>query len=200
MDFATLYRQNCAGCHGANGRNGAAISLANPVYLALVGEATLRQVAATGVAGKLMPAFEKSAGGTLTSQQIDSLVHGMLQAWSRPNVLGGSPAPSYAAGTKNAPTQGQKSFGEFCARCHGSDGKGAKDAPGSIVDPSYLALVSDQSLRSTIIAGLPDQAMPDWRSDISSSRERAMTDQEVTDTVAWLATHRTAYPGQPYEH
>ena len=56
-----------------------------------------------------------------------------------------------------------------------ADGSGSK-APeannpdavsGSIVDPSYLALVSDQSLRSTIIAGRPDLGMPDWRSDTS---------------------------------
>ena len=41
LDFATLYKQNCAGCHGENGKNGAAISLANPVYLAIAGEATV---------------------------------------------------------------------------------------------------------------------------------------------------------------
>ena len=39
MEFATLYKQNCAGCHGENGKNGAAISLADPVYLAVAGEA-----------------------------------------------------------------------------------------------------------------------------------------------------------------
>ena len=68
MDFATLYKQNCAGCHGENGENGVAISLANPVYLAISGEAPLRRVIAKGVAGRLMPPFEKSAGGTLTSK------------------------------------------------------------------------------------------------------------------------------------
>ena len=35
LDFPTLYKENCAACHGANGKNGAAISLANPVYLAV---------------------------------------------------------------------------------------------------------------------------------------------------------------------
>jgi cytochrome c oxidase cbb3-type subunit 3/ubiquinol-cytochrome c reductase cytochrome c subunit len=59
------------------------------------------------------------------------------------------------------------------------------------VDPSYLALVSDQSLRSTIIAGRPDQGMPDWRSDISGAGSGTMTDQEITDVVAWLAAQRT---------
>ena len=200
MDFAALYKQNCAGCHGENGKNGVAMSLANPVYLAISGEATLRRVIAKGVAGKLMPPFEKSAGGTLTSQQIDSLVRGILQMWSRPDVLSAAHAPSYEAGEKSDPTLGQKAFGEFCARCHGADGNGSK-APaannpdavsGSIVDPSYLALVSDQSLRSTIIAGRPDLGMPDWRSDSSEPGSRAMTDQEITGVVAWLASQRTA--------
>ncbi len=191
LEFTALYKQNCAGCHGDKGKNGAAISLDNSVYLAIAGGATVRQVTAKGVNGTLMPAFAKSAGGTLTDQQIDSLVRGILQAWSRPNVLGASSAPSYSVATKSDPTQGQQAFAEFCAHCHGADGKGAKDAPGSIVDRSYLALASDQSLRSTILAGRPDQGMPDWRSDISGSRARAMTDQEITDIVAWLAAQRT---------
>jgi mono/diheme cytochrome c family protein len=189
MEFAALYQQNCAGCHGDKGKSGAAISLDNAVYLAVAGETNVRQATAKGVNGTLMPPFAKSAGGTLTDQQIDSVVRGIL-AWSRPGVLGGSPPP-YAASSKGDPTQGQKAFSEFCARCHGSDGKGAEDAPGSIVDPAYLALVSDQSLRTTIIAGRPDQGMPDWRSDISGSGSRAMTDQEITDVVAWLAAQRT---------
>jgi len=191
MEFTTLYKQNCAGCHGENGKNGAAISLANPVYLAVAGQATLRQVTANGIAGTLMPAFEKSAGGTLTDRQIDILVQGIFQMWSRPNVLGALAAPPYVASAKGDPTQGQKTFAEFCAHCHGADGKGAKDAPGSIVDASYLALVSDQSLRSTIVAGRPEQGMPDWRSDVSGSGSRAMSDQEVADVVAWIAAQRT---------
>ena len=200
MDFAALYRQNCAGCHGENGKHGVAMSLANPVYLAISGEATLRRVIAKGVAGKLMPPFETSAGGALTIQQIDSLVRGILQMWGRPDVLAAAHAPSYAAGEKSDPTQGQRAFREFCARCHGAEGSGSK-APeannpdavsGSIVDPSYLALVSDQSLRSTIIAGRPDLGMPDWRSDASGPGSRSMTDQEITGVVAWLASQRTA--------
>ena len=65
---------------------------------------------------------------------------------------------------------------------------------GSIVDESYLSLISDQALRSFIVAGVPDGVMPDYRSDASV----AMTDQQITDVVAWLAAKRTTNPGQPY--
>jgi mono/diheme cytochrome c family protein len=204
MEFATLYKQNCAGCHGGNGRNGAAISLANPVYLAVAGAATIRRDTANGGAGKLSPPFQQSAGGMLTDQQINCLVQGILQVWGRADVLGASPAPSYAAGSKGDPAQGHQAFDQFCSHCHGAGGRGTKAqsatnpaaVAGSIVDPAYLALVSDQSLRSTIIAGRPDLGMPDWRSGISGPGSRAMSDQEITDVVAWLAAQRTGYAGQ----
>ena len=42
LDFKTLYAENCAGCHGMEGHGGAAIALANPVYLAIADEAAMR--------------------------------------------------------------------------------------------------------------------------------------------------------------
>jgi mono/diheme cytochrome c family protein len=199
LDFPTLYKANCAACHGEGGRNGAAISLANPVYLAVVGDANLRQITANGVPGKLMPPFAKSAGGMLTDQQIDVLAHGIMQQWSRPDLLAGQIVPPYKAAQPGDATRGQLAFGTFCARCHGVAGEGsAGDAKsgkvGSIVDGSYLALISDQGLRSITIAGRPDEGMPDWRSDAA----QPLTDQQITDIVAWLASKRTANPGQPY--
>jgi cytochrome c oxidase cbb3-type subunit 3/ubiquinol-cytochrome c reductase cytochrome c subunit len=181
MDFPTLYKQNCAGCHGENGRSSAAISLANPVYLVFAGQAAVRQVTANGVAGTLMPPFAQSAGGTLTDSQIDALVDGMFKAWGTTAF----PAPPYSSASKGDPVLGEKAFAEFCARCHGDGGAGMKDQ-GSIVDASYLTLVSEQSLRSTVVAGAA--GMPDWR----SAGSRAMTNQEITDVVAWLATKRVA--------
>jgi mono/diheme cytochrome c family protein len=198
VEFTTLYKQNCAGCHGENGKDGASIPLNNPVYLAVAGQANLRQVAASGVADSLMPPFEKSKGGDLTGQQINILVQGIVGKWSRQGVFVESTVPSYSATLKANPAKGQKAFADFCARCHGPDGKGVNgpnannpdSIPGSIVDPSYLALVSDQNLRSIIIGGLPNQRMPDWRSDATGPGSRAMTDQEITDVVAWMAAQR----------
>jgi len=61
VDFITLYTQNCAACHGADGRGGASIALANPVYLAIVDENAMHKVVANGVRGTSMPAFAQSA-------------------------------------------------------------------------------------------------------------------------------------------
>ncbi|MCU1324401.1 MAG: cytochrome c family protein [Acidobacteriaceae bacterium] len=201
LDFPALYKQNCAACHGESGKNGAAIPLANPVYLATAGFENIRRVTAAGVPGTLMPPFGKKAGGMLTDAQITALAQGMISAWSRPSALAGAAPLPYQSQLAGTPAQGQAAFTPFCASCHGANGTGSTahgGQPGSIVDPAYLALVSDQGLRSIIIAGFPGSGMPDWRSDLPTSHARAMTDQEVADIVAWLASHRTATPGQPY--
>ena len=201
LDFSTLYKANCAACHGENGRGGAAISLVNPVYLAVVGEDDLREITAKGVPGKLMPPFAKSAGGMLTDQQIGVLAHGMMQQWGKPDLLAGLSIPPYSSTLAGDAARGQEAFSIFCARCHGAAGEGSTvDAKGnlgkvgSIVDGAYLALISDQGLRSIVIAGRPDEGMPDWRTDAA----QPMTDQQITDVVAWLASQRTRNPGQPY--
>ena len=202
VSFPALYQQNCSGCHGSRGRQGAAISLANPVYLEVAGVDHLERVTSQGVTGTTMPAFARQAGGMLTDQQIHVLAQGMLIAWSKPGALAGTSAPPYASSSPGDPMQGQKAFATFCARCHGTDATGVASEKGiytgSLVDPAYLALVSDQSLRSTILAGKPEHGMPDWRSDLNSPGARPMTDEEITDTVAWIASHRVAMPGQPY--
>jgi mono/diheme cytochrome c family protein len=206
LAFPKLYKENCAACHGENGKNGVAIPLANPVYLDVAGEDRLRQIIANGVPGKLMPPFAKSAGGMLTDQQVAALAQGLVRTWGSPGVLAGQNPPPYLATQPGDPIRGQQAYTTFCARCHGAAGEGAPGDPksksgklGSIVDSSYLALISDQNLRSITIAGLPDRDMPDWRSDLDSSKPaQAMTGQEVTDIVAWFASKRSVNPGQPY--
>lgn len=211
LAFASLYKENCAACHGENGRNGASIALANPVYVALAKD-NLRAIIANGVPGHLMPAFAQSAGGMLADRQVDALARGIVQQWGEPHALDGAALPPYATTLAGNIENGQRAFGIFCARCHGAAGEGGRiDAKtgtssrtetkigaeakiGSIVDPSYLALVSDQYLRSVTIAGLPDEGMPDWRTDAG----QPMTDQQIADIVAWIGSKRIANPGQPY--
>ena len=183
-DFPAIYGSNCAGCHGRDGHWGAAQPLNDPLYLALMGKDRLRDVIAKGVPRTAMPAFAQSVGGTLTEQQINILADQIETRWSRPQEFAGVALPPYGADLGD-PKRGEAVFRSYCSRCHGEGGTGAKG--GSVVDPALLALVSDQSLRTTVIAGRADQGIPNWR---SYSPGHAMTAQEVSDVVAWMSTHR----------
>ena len=147
MAFGTLYEKNCAGCHGADGRLGASRPLNDPVYLALVPRERLREVIARGIPGTAQPALGASAGGTLTDAQIDALVRGLIDTWGRPDAVKGVELPPYAAPAAGDAERGRGVFNTACATCHGADGRGGPKG-GSVVDASYLALVSDQYLRT----------------------------------------------------
>lgn len=182
-DFASLYKENCAACHGTNGQNGPAIDLANPEYQALVDDAALRKWISGGMPGTEMAAFAQSAGGMLTDAQVNALIAGMRTAWTRPSVFGAVTPPSYAQSQAGDPHRGEQSYQARCAACH--------DSKQPITSPDYLSLIGDQALRSIIIAGRPDIGQPDWLHDGPSGKEVApLSAQEVDDIVTYLGSLR----------
>src|SRR5215471_8622338 len=193
VKFGTLYAEYCSACHGAEGRGGAAIALADPVYLSIVNEATMRKVIANGVHGTSMPAFAQSAGGMLTDKQIDVISSGIQSHWSRPGILEGVNPPPYSAKSMGDVQRGRVVYETFCESCHGSEGDGGPKGS-AITNKSFLALVSDQGLRTIVIVGRPELGAPDWRGNVPG---KPMSDQEITDVVAWLASHRNQHPEQP---
>ena len=197
-DVTALYAQNCAACHGRNGQNGVGIALNNPTYLAIAGTENIQRITAAGVPNTTMPPFAQNHGGMLADQQVSALVQGMMQHWGRADAPTGQPAPPYAASGQGNAAAGQQAFGTFCASCHGADGNGTKlqdgSVTGSLLDSSYLALITDQGLRSIILAGQVNGSPHNWH----SYGPRPLTDADITNIVAWLASHRVAAPGQPY--
>jgi cytochrome c oxidase cbb3-type subunit III len=197
--FAALYGQHCAGCHGADGHLGAARPLNDPIYLALVTQERLRNIITQGVPGTAMPAFAASAGGPLTEVQIEALVSGMLARWSQPATVKDLDLPPYDAAqavadgaSPGTPERGREVYAVACAGCHGADGNGGRNG-GSVVDAAYLALVSDQALRTAVIAGRTDLGMPDWRDAVPN---QPLTAPQIADVVAWLAAHRIPVVGR----
>jgi mono/diheme cytochrome c family protein len=205
-DFNQLYTQSCAGCHGADGRLGAARSLNDPLYLAFVTDDAMREAISKGRPGTNMPAFSEQAGGHLTDPQIELLVTGMRSRWSRPDDFKAVEFPRYSVDQTATPVgpaaaiesdvspqtsqtgdalRGAATYKTYCASCHGANGDGG--SAGSIVDPNFLNLVSDQGLRTTVVAGRADLGKPDWRGNVPG---HPMSGQEIADIVAWLAAQR----------
>jgi cytochrome c oxidase cbb3-type subunit 3 len=186
-DFTALYRDNCAGCHGLDGKFGAAVAMNNPIYLAIIDQVAMRRVIADGVSGTSMPPFAQSAGGSLTDRQIDLLVVGIYKRWAG-TAGAAAGAPPYSSPASGNPSNGAQAYAANCESCHGPDGKGGPVA-GSVVDRSYLALVSDQYLRTIVIAGRPELGHPDWKHGASG---QPLTPAQVSDIVAWISSKRAA--------
>jgi cytochrome c oxidase cbb3-type subunit 3 len=184
-DFGILYRQNCSGCHGIDGQGALTLAISNPEYLAIAGSAAIRGVIEKGRPGTAMPAFAQNAGGMLTEAQVDIIVRGIGERWANPAALGSDKPPAYAASQPGDAARGHNVFAAYCSSCHGPEGRGGR--AGSIVDSSYLALVSDQHLRTVAIIGIPALGAPDWRGNVPG---KPMSDGDVTDVVAWLAAQR----------
>src|ERR1700741_1465585 len=193
-DFKILYAQNCSGCHGPEGKGGAAIALADPVSLAVADDAVVRRAAANGIPGTAMPAFAQSAGGMLTDKQIDLIARGIRERWWQQDALQGASAPAYSSPEPGNPSRGSEVYANYCSSCHGAGGRGGQKAS-SIVDGSFLALLNAQELRTIIIVGRPELGAPDLRNNVPG---KPRSTQDVSDVVAWLASQRPKFPGQPY--
>jgi len=193
-DFAALYGANCSGCHGADAKAGPALPIGDPVYLAIADDPLMRNVVTKGIPGTSMPAFAKSAGGMLTDEQVGIIVSGIRERYAKPGVLGAVTPPPYAATEAGDAARGAGVYDAFCASCHGPGGKGTPKAS-SIVDGSFLGLLTDQELRTMVIVGRPDLGAPDWRNDVPG---KPMTPQEISDVVAWLSSQRPQFAGRPY--
>ena len=191
LDPVALYRANCAGCHGADGTHGPAIALADPLYLTIVDDNTLRSTISSGRPGTAMSAFSQHEGGMLTDEQIASIVRGIRERWGSASRMAGVTTPPYESAAPGNAEQGEVVYSAFCASCHGTSDRGGPKA-GSVTNASYLSLISDQGLRTIVITGRPDFGAPDWRGNVP---HRPMTDQEISDVVAWLSSRRPSFIG-----
>lgn len=183
-DFNVLFEGNCQACHGAGGQNGPAMDLANPEFQALVDDNTLRKIISNGLPGTQMPAWAESAGGMLTDAQVNAIIAGMRKNWSKPNAYGGATPPPFEQPQGGDVHRGQQTYQARCLPCHTGPQRQ------QLTSPVYLSLVSDQAIRSIIIAGRPDIGQPDWRMITPKSAGPALSPQDVTDIVAYLGSLR----------
>lgn len=195
VDFDTLFQRNCSGCHGLDGKLGPAPPLNDPLFLTLVPNDELSHVISEGRPGTPMAAFAQEHGGPLTEGQVDALAKGLKPRFQA-SVDVKEPLPPYpfeathtAEPSAEDVARGAELFAQACAGCHGERGEGG-DA-GAVVDPAFLALISDQALRRIIITGRPDLGMPNFaESDGRDGGFRPLDSDQIDSLVTFLALRR----------
>ena len=192
LDFADLYQTNCLACHSNGKTLGASIAMNNPPYLVVIPKETLRKVVAEGIPHTGMPGYSSKVGGLLTEDQINVIVDGIYN-WTKGHEVPADNLPPYSAALGDA-ERGESVFAQNCANCHGSEGAGVQGKAGSVVDATFLSLVSDQYLRTIVIAGRPDLGMPGFRDFVPG---KPMSAEEISDVVAWLASRREGTAPEP---
>ena len=179
----SAFNTNCRGCH-SQGAEGAALPLMNANYWSVATDAVVIEAIAHGQ-GRSMPAYLADEGGPFTSAQIVSLVQGMRSLWgAKDGATGGESvaiSPRVIAGDAGA---GAAVFSQACAGCHGPQG-----SAGSVIDPLYLRLISNQGLWSATVYGRSELGMPAWNQAMPN-RPTGLTAQEVADVVGWISAQR----------
>lgn len=183
-DFKALFARNCSGCHGEEGKNGPGRILHDALYLAVIPKEEIRKIIMHGRPGTSMPPWSKAEGGALTDEQIDILAEGIATNWSKPAPPATPPFPPYSAPVESGDVnRGKLLFAQYCVLCH------RPGVIGPVTDASYLSLVTNQNLRTSIIVGRPDLGMPSYR---NLKLGRALANQDISDVVTYLASLRPA--------
>ena len=166
---STLFAQNCAGCHGANGdgHGPAAVGLTpKPTNLRLHRYSTdgLAQALWNGVAGSAMPAWRDFPVADLAS--LTTYVQTL-------HVTGDTEAPS------SAPilARGAVVYASYCLACHGVQGDGKGPAARVYLPrPANFTTVQPDTARivQVLNEGIPGTGMPAWP-DLAPLDRQAVT-------------------------
>ena len=169
------------------------LALADPVFLAIADDAVIRRTASQRSA-RDSDAGLRAERGRNAHRQADRVMVQGIRSWAKPDVLRGMSSAAAMLRSRRRSTTRRRCLCDLLLPLSRRDGRGGKKAS-SIVNGSYLALVSDQQLRTIVIAGRPELGAPDWRDDV---RANPCQRRKSTDVVAWLASQRPRFPGQPY--
>lgn len=169
---ASLFKQNCASCHGYGGDgDGAAASLLMPKPAKLaeknlsrdrIGNAILN-----GVPGTAMPAWRD-----LPPDQIEDLIAFVqtLEPALAPAKNAEAPVSAAIAAAESEP--GKKLFQQHCVSCHGVKGDGNGPAAATLPrrPSSFLVDRPDPKYAEQVIAnGVPGTSMPPWSMRLSET-------------------------------
>ncbi len=190
----TLYKQNCAACHGLNGEGGIGLPLNIQSYLTLSPLDYIIKTMRYGRQGRLMPSFEK----TLTSKQMKSIAY-YVKSWQfeESKLL-------QEGRIRGSELNGKTLYEGICAQCHGFNGKGQElPALGKVVtgfightapalnNEGFLKSASDGFIKATLIYGRVGTPMIAFLKGKQGFVE--LTEEDIEDIVAYIRSWEVDY-------
>lgn len=182
----SLYLDNCATCHGNDGRGGVGIPLALPSFLSQVSDDYLYKTIRVGRPGRIMPPFYR-----LSDKQIKKIIQ-HIRSWQK------TPVPIWSndavAGNKES---GKALFKKHCASCHGDNARGGKGTGLMFSRPRHLPITApalnnqgfliaapDLMIKHIIISGRKDTPMP-------AAKSLGLDDSAVDNIVSYIRSLHT---------
>lgn len=176
-----LYENNCASCHGGDGKGGVGVPISLPSFLHSVPDSYLEKTIRYGRPGRVMPPFKY-----LSDAQIQAIV-GHLRSFAP-----GKHPESLHALINGDIKQGKKLFGQYCASCHGANGEGGKGtgvtfsrprelpiiAP-SISNAGFLLAATDHMIKSVLMNGRQGTPM-------QSVTKMGLSEKDIDDVVSYV--------------
>ena len=163
-----LFKENCAGCHGDDGRGDGVASqalLPKPTDLtaARFSDEFLRQTLWNGVRGAPMPSWRKLPLRDLSA--VAAYVQSFHSTTNSSTIVPESLARGKALYEKN------------CLACHGSTGDGKGPAATTLAPPpsNFKMIQPDfDYIRKVLRDGIPGTSMPVWKDQLSESDNAAV--------------------------
>jgi cbb3-type cytochrome c oxidase subunit III len=167
---AVLFKQDCAGCHGTDGRGDGWVGrvlLRKPKDLgaARFSLRLLGQVLWNGKRGTAMPSWRS------LEQRDLAVLAAYVQTFHQ--LAKREPA------SPEAIKHGSQVFLQNCAPCHGASGDGKGAAATSLIpEPASFKLKQPDFdyILQVVSDGIPGTAMPSWKNQIPESDRRALAD------------------------
>lgn len=178
---AALYKENCAVCHGNEGKGGVGVPLALPDFQYAVSDQFLARTIRRGRPGRVMPAFKK-----FSNAQITAIVR-HIRTWDP-----GKPIRYPRIKVTGDPAKGRILYKKHCAACHGKNAKGGEGTGVTFSRPRNLSIIapalnnqgflyaaSDQMIKATLMNGREGTPMV-------SFLKQGLNEQNINDVVSFI--------------
>lgn len=196
---AKIYAENCAVCHGPEGKGRIGATLAQN-WPSIRPDLEIKTTIENGVSGSPMPAWSQKNGGPLDEAQINALVSYIL-TWETGGPILIPPTPTYIPrgiltpppNVTGNPEEGAKLYDQNCLVCHGPNGQGRV---GAVLAKDWPSIRPDLDIKATISRGVTGSVMPAWGQDQGGP----LSDQQIDNLVAFILTWSTSpYPAEVTE-